>query len=59
MPGEDHGLEFFESGQRFERRAVHVGDRVADLGIGHVLDIGNDEADFAGFELFDVNRLRA
>ena len=56
--GEDHRLEFFEAGQRFEARPVHVGDRVADLGVGHVLDIGNDEADFAGFELFDGNRLR-
>ena len=38
--GEDHGLEFFESGQGFERGTVVVGDGVADLGVGNVLDVG-------------------
>ena len=54
---EHHGLDFFEAGQRFDRRALVVGDRVANLGVGDVLDIRDKEAYFAGHQFFDFDRL--
>ena len=56
-PGEDHGLDFFEAGQRLDGGTVVVGDGVADLGVGDVLDVGDEEADFAGDEFVDLDRL--
>ncbi len=56
-PGENHGLDFFEAGQGFERGIGVVGDGVADFGVGDILDVGDDEADFAGDELLDLDRL--
>ena len=46
--GEDHRLQLFEAGQRLNRGMIVVGDGVADLGVGDVLDVGDQEADFAG-----------
>ena len=56
-PGEDHGLDFFEAGQRLDRGIGVVGDGVADLGVGDVLDVGDEETDFAGLQLVDLHRL--
>ena len=56
-PGEHHGLDFLEAGQRLEGGIGVVGDGVADLGVGDVLDVGDDESDFAGHELVDLHRL--
>ena len=35
-----------------------LGNRIADLGIGHDLDIGNDVADFAGRKPVDLLHFR-
>ena len=56
-PGEDHGLDFFEAGQGFDGGIGVVGDGVADFGVGDVLDVGDEEADFAGDEFVDLDRL--
>src|SRR5262249_60668257 len=45
--GEDHGLHFAEAGERLGRRVLVVGDRVADLAVADLLDVGDDEADLA------------
>ena len=55
--GENHGLDFFEAGEGFDGGIGVVGDGVADFGVGDVLDVGDDEADFAGFEFIDLHRL--
>ena len=55
--GENHGLDFFEAGQGFEGGVGVVGDGVADFGVGDILDVGDDEADFAGHELVDLDWL--
>ena len=55
--GEDHGLDFFEAGQGFDGGVRVVGDGVADFGVGNVLDVGDEEADFAACELIDFDRL--
>ena len=55
--GEDHALDVFEAGQRFGAGALDVGDGVADLGVGDVLDGGDKEADFAGGELRELDGL--
>ena len=34
-----------------------IGDGVADIGIGHLLDRGGEEADLAGAELADLDQL--
>jgi len=47
-PGEDHGLDLFEAGQGLDGGMGVVGDGVADFGVGDILDVGDDEADFAG-----------
>jgi hypothetical protein len=56
--GEDHGLDLFEARQRLDRGIRVFGDRVADLGIGDIFDIGNKEANFPGLQLVDLHRLR-
>src|SRR5260370_21221899 len=55
--GEDHALDVFKAGQRLGARALDIGDRVADLGIGYVLDRGNKKAHFTGGELCDLDGL--
>ena len=55
--GEDHRLDFFEAGQWLNGGIAVVGDGVADLGVRHVLDVGDEEADFAGDELVDLHGL--
>src|SRR5579862_7960130 len=54
-PGENHRLEFFKAGQWFDRRMIVVGDGVANLGIGNVLDVGDEKANFAGRHLVDFH----
>ena len=56
-PGEDHGLDGFEAGKG-GRGARGFSDRVAHASVGDPLDIGDDEADVAGFQFFQSNRLR-
>ena len=55
--GEDHRLDLFESGQRLDSRIIFFGNGVADFCVGDVLDIGNQEADFAGAQFVDLDRL--
>ena len=57
-PGEHHRLHFAEAGERRRRAARRLGDGVADLGVGDVLDAGDEEADFAGAQLVDRQRPR-
>ena len=57
QPGEDHGLDVLEAGQRLDGGAGIVGDGIADLGVGHIFDVGDDEADLAGIERIDFDRL--
>ena len=54
--GEDHRLDGFEARQR-RRGTRRVDDGVADARVGHALDIGDDEADVAGGELFEHHGL--
>ena len=56
--GEHHRLQFLEPGQRFERPPVGLGDRVADLRVADLLDVGDQEADFADAKLLGRNGLR-
>ena len=44
---EDDRLGRLEAGQRLSRWAAVVGDRVADAGVGHLLDLGGEVADLA------------
>ena len=53
----NHGLDFFESGQCFERGMRVIGDGVANLGVGDVLDVGNEKAGVACAQFADVDRL--
>ncbi len=53
--GEDHGLDGFKAGKR-RGRARRVDDGVADARVGHALDIGDDEANVAGGQLFQDHR---
>ena len=39
--GKYHRLQLFETGQRLERGAIILGNGIADLGVGNVLDVGN------------------
>src|SRR5712664_3746624 len=55
--GENHGLDFFKAGQRLDSGIGVIHDGVANFRVGHVLDVGNEEADFAGAQLIDLNRL--
>ncbi len=56
---EHHRLRRLEARQRFRRRALVVGDGVADAGVGDLLDLRGDEADLAGAELGDLGHLGA
>ena len=49
---EHHLLRRLEAGQGRGRALAFIGDGVAHLGVGHLLDLGGDEADFAGPQLF-------
>ena len=55
--GEDHRLDFFEAGERLDGGIAVVGDGVADLRVGDVLDVGDEESDFAGDEFVDLDGL--
>src|SRR5664279_3334235 len=57
QPGENHGLQFLETRQRFDGGMVIVGDGVADLAIGNGLDGGGQETYFAGCQLLDLDCL--
>ena len=56
-PGKNHGLDFFKAGQRLDGGIGLIGDGVADFCVGHVLDVGDQEADFAGPQFFHFHRL--
>ncbi len=56
-PGENHGLDGLEAGKRW-RGAIRFDDGVADARVGHALDIGDDEANFARAQRFEHYRLR-
>src|SRR5208337_31461 len=49
QPSEDHRLDGFKAGKR-RRAAARFDDGVAHARVGHLLDVGDDEADVAGFE---------
>ena len=53
-PGEDHRLDLLKAGERLFGRARGLGDRVADLHVGHGLDRGRQEADLADREAVDA-----
>ena len=55
--GEDHGLDVLKAGQRLDGGPGIIGNGVANLGVGHILDVGDDEADFAGIERIHRHRL--
>ncbi len=52
---EHHLLRRLEAGQRRVRAVAFVGDGVANLGVGNLLDRGGHEPDFSGAQ--DFNRL--
>ncbi len=54
---EHHRLHFLVAGQRLGRPALHRGDRVADAGLLHFLDLRGDEADLARREFGQVDAL--
>ena len=54
---EHHRLQRLESRQRLGCRIRVVDDRVADLRVGNGLDVGEQEADFAGGQLIARDRL--
>jgi hypothetical protein len=47
-PGEDHGLDLLEAGERCRGGPPIVGQGVADGDIGHLLDPGDHEANLTG-----------
>ena len=53
--GKHHRLDGFETGKRGSGTRG-FGDSVAHARIGHPLDVGDDEADIAGFEFFEGDR---
>ncbi len=53
---EHHGLDRFKSGQR-RRGPRGIDDGVAHARIGHLLDVGDDEADVAGDEFLEHHGL--
>src|SRR5580700_1640259 len=55
--GENHGLDFFKAGEGLDGGVGVVGDGVSDFGVGDVFDVGDDEADFAGFQFVDLDGL--
>ena len=56
---EHHRLDFFESGQSFDRRVVIIGDGVPNLRVRYVLEIGKQKTYLASLERFDLYRLRS
>jgi hypothetical protein len=57
--GEHHRLGRLEVRQRRLAGALFLRDRVADAGVGHLLDAGGEEADLAGVEGCDLLALGA
>ena len=51
-------LRRLEAGQRLGGRATVISDRVADAGVGDLLDLGGDVADFAGTEFGGLGHFR-
>ncbi len=58
QPAEDDGLRRLEARQRFGAGLFLVGDRVADAGVGDLLDLRRDEADLAGAEFAGIDHFR-
>ena len=56
-PSENHRLDVFEAGQWLKGGTFVVSDGIPNLGVGNVLDIGNQETDFAPAQFFDFDRL--
>src|SRR3954453_17344081 len=56
-PGEHHRLELLEAGERLRRPSSRFRDRVANLCVADLLDVCNQETDFADAKLLDRNRL--
>jgi hypothetical protein len=56
--GKDPWLDLLEARERTFRRLLGVGEGVADLGTGDVLDAGNDVADLTNLQERLVQRLR-
>src|SRR5271166_6471692 len=54
---EDHGLELLETRQRLDGRMLVVGNRIADLGVGNILDGSAEKAHFTGRQLLHFHRL--
>ena len=54
---EHHRHRWLKSGQRFSRLTLFVGQRVADLCIGNILDAGGDEPHLARAKPVDDNAL--
>jgi len=52
------GFDFFKPRQGLQRRACVVGNGVADLRIRDVLDIRDDESNFARHQFVDLHRFR-
>ena len=55
-PANTIGFSSLKPGKRLERRPAGLGDRVADLRVADLLDVGDEEADFADAELVDRHR---
>src|SRR5439155_386791 len=55
---EHHGLHGEEAGERRGGGPLGVGDRVADLGVAHLLDGRHEDADLARAERGDLDRAR-
>src|SRR5271165_1379953 len=53
---EDHRLDVLKARKLGRRRARLIGDGVADLGVGDILDVRYQEADFASGEFLDLDR---
>ena len=47
--GEDHGLDFFKAWKRLERGVGVVGNGIADFRVSDILDVRDQEPDFARF----------
>ena len=57
-PAEHHRLRVLVALERRRRRPGDLGDRLTDACLGHVLDPGDEVADFARAEGVDLNRRR-
>ena len=51
------GLISSKPGRALEGGIGVVGDGVADFRVGDILDVGDEESDFAGLQLIDLDRL--